>query len=290
MNRSTQRNFTLVELLRGQKENVTDKEHKQLLATQKTFTLVELLVVIAIISVLAGLLLPALEGALRQARLISCNSNLKQIGLNLTAYGYENNDFGPKIYLRHGGISHIFDGMEFPDIAIGTREMKTPYVCPDWRSEAESAPTWGPYYIAGKRTAATSFNLGYALAFGTSTANPSTTTAYGWSIPWENTPLRNGVCASMRFLGKTVYSTILPPPGDRRHAVHINNASQQAMAADFCKTSNYLLLSTYPAPHDGDSNTLFFDGHVTSIKAFAHDPAETDKAIGYYGTCGSIRW
>ncbi len=61
----------------------------------RSFTLLELLVVVAVISVLIGILLPAVNAAREQAEVIKACAELKNIADALKAYSFENHDKYP---------------------------------------------------------------------------------------------------------------------------------------------------------------------------------------------------
>ncbi|MFK7790393.1 MAG: type II secretion system protein [Phycisphaeraceae bacterium] len=72
---------------------------------RRAFTLIELLVVVSIIALLIAILLPVLANSLRSADMIVCTSNLRQVGVGVTAYTMDNDEFYPNGYLSAGATN-----------------------------------------------------------------------------------------------------------------------------------------------------------------------------------------
>ncbi len=105
------------------------------------FTLVELLVVIAIISVLAGLLLPALEGTLDAAKTVHCANNLRQLSTAMFMYASDNDDTLPAPGIHANSPYYVGPGWAWNEkTAEYFGDDKLLVVCPRLEALRNNAP------------------------------------------------------------------------------------------------------------------------------------------------------
>lgn len=198
--------------------------------TTKRFTLIELLVVIAIISILAAMLLPALNQARDKAKTIKCASNQKQMGTFLQFYLDDNNEYFPpasygnKNYAYLLVYPYLFKN-SFVAAEKAYKSSKEMIVrCPEHMpTQAENASKYSIYW--------TSYGMNYVYL--------------NEADPWaRTTSLKN-----------------------------VRNSSSVLFAADakvekgYGRYINYAWTDANPSGvHNGSSNCLWVDGHVSNKK------------------------
>ena len=222
------------------------------------FTLIELLVVIAIIALLVTILVPALQAAKRQAKVVVCASNLHQIGIGLITYVTENDGRYPApssvsvsiIYTHEYGLSQYDCRDALVDIAGGPGGGKYLYFCPlYWQDGPEESEYENEYsddlYYWGPG-AADRHSVGYNMFF----LIHEETSIWDWT--WSGNP---------RLEGPYV-------PGESRAAI-VADSNGVHFGGDWRNPP----WTGHPQDEDGnhvDTNVLYGDGHVETHYELRH--------------------
>lgn len=175
-------------------------KRQQACCAHRAFTLVELLVVVAIISILVGLLLPAITGAKASANKTACLSNIKQVDTLLFMSIADT-----RIFPNKGSINRLFQLDGFTNSSKETKILE----CPSDRGLTAGgtcfvdSPTdpQSSYYYAGANDGSTPQVTKIANLRLTSIASPSkkvvfyekTLTKANYK-GWHN-KLQSGACA-----------------------------------------------------------------------------------------------
>jgi prepilin-type N-terminal cleavage/methylation domain-containing protein/prepilin-type processing-associated H-X9-DG protein len=163
---------------------------------RRGFTLIELLVVIAIISLLVGLLMPAVQKAREAASKISCANNLRQLGLALASYHNNFEQFPPSRlndyqatwlvlllpYIEQDNLYYQWNlnATYYDQTDVARKSPVKGYYCPSRRSSASepSVSVSGDYPSFGQGTTNVPGALGdYAANIGTTGFDYVTPTA-----------------------------------------------------------------------------------------------------------------
>ena len=229
--------------------------------TNKAFTLIELLVVIAIIAILAAILFPVFARARENARRSSCSSNMKQIGLGIIQY---TQDYDEKYPMRYYG------GAGARQEANSWRRQIYPYVkssqlfsCPSNSQNATDAndSTTANLNSAGFDPNTTPrFKRSYVIN-GTANVGGTTPAEYNRSASLSAISDSSGTVLVCEFGASADPIDSFWPVGD-------------IAATEFAKST-----VSFPG-HLGNSNFLFCDGHVKSLKPVVTAAANNNMWTG----------
>lgn len=204
------------------------------------FTLVELLVVIAIIGMLIAILLPAIQKARRQADMVYCKSNIRQIAMALVMYAGENRGFLPTHAVNaptdKQASYHLYYYPDNADVWIGMGKLYS----------AKFLKTNKVFYCPNT----------FAFRYDD--------TSYGW----DPAP-QGGKRSSYMYRGGN-NCTLIPKAGGGRQDRVVAAKLATAAKAGFALAADNIMFTALPydlgpAPHKDAWNVLYSDAHVESF-------------------------
>lgn len=268
-----------------------------LLRRRKVFTLIELLVVIAVIVLLLAILLPALSTVRKNAAIMACASNMRQLYISFTQYAADNAMYAPAlgdVYTQDHEIG-ILDWYEnYSSFKGRTRQ--------DWEKYADSICAGFPdemhagseYYgtVGGNPGNQYGYwiRLPYYVFFGRNRP-PRTgqTQTENWNRTWHGwatysfeeargDDIMPNVTPDMKVLGRSV--AVTSTDGTTTKVIRAKSPTGAPAFGDFASYNGLFGYWGRPTPHSGlGCNVVFMDGHRTFTPAGAFQAAIRAKSF-----------
>jgi prepilin-type N-terminal cleavage/methylation domain-containing protein/prepilin-type processing-associated H-X9-DG protein len=210
------------------------------------FTLIELLVVIAIIAILAAILFPVFARAREKAIQTTCLNNVKQLTLGIMMYNSDYDQFMPPSLASWSSAPGCFPSWR-ADIYPYVKNLQL-FQCPARLNLGNSAET------APGATAA--FPEGYGInADDASSGHPVT-----------------GLLSNFGTLDGPQSQAVIGKPAETILIAETNCTGAPSDVFPYLGQGPSSACTNIAAPHSGQSNYGFCDGHAKALKPTATDP------------------